>query len=55
MGGDRSHFKVLTGKPIGKRPLGSLGVHGRTMLEWNLMEKASVWGTGLFWLRIAVN
>ena len=29
----RNAFKILTGKPTGKRPLGSLGVDGRTILE----------------------
>ena len=29
----RSAFKILTGTPTGKRPLGSLGVDGRTILE----------------------
>ena len=32
----RSAFKMLTGKPTGKRPLGRLGVDGRTILEWTL-------------------
>ena len=27
----RSAFKILTGKPTGKRPLGGLGVDGRTL------------------------
>ena len=29
----RSAFKMLTGKPTGKRPSGSLGVDGGTILE----------------------
>ena len=32
----RSAFQILTGKPTGKRTLGSLGVDGRTILEWTL-------------------
>ena len=32
----RSAFKILTGKPTGKRPLGRQGVDGRTILEWTL-------------------
>ena len=32
----RSAFKVLTGKPTGKRPWGGLGVDGRTILKWTL-------------------
>ena len=34
----RSAFKILTGKPTGKEPLGSLGVDGCTKLEW-ILEK----------------
>ena len=26
---DRSAFKILTGKPTGKKPLGGLGVDGK--------------------------
>jgi hypothetical protein len=29
----RSSFKILTATPAGKRPLGRLGVYGRTILE----------------------
>jgi hypothetical protein len=32
----RSVFKILTDKPAGKRPLGGLGVDGRTILECSL-------------------
>ena len=32
----RSAFKILTGKPTGKRPGGGLGIDGRTILEWTL-------------------
>ena len=32
----RSGFKILTGKPTGKRPWGDLSVDGRTILEWTL-------------------
>ena len=32
----RSVLKMLTGKPTGKRSLGSLGVDGRAILEWIL-------------------
>jgi hypothetical protein len=33
---DRTALKILTGAPRGRRPLGSLGVNGRTILEWIL-------------------
>ena len=29
----RNAFKILTGKPTGKRPLGNLDLEGRTILE----------------------
>ena len=34
----RSAFKVLTGKPTGKRPLGRPMRNGRTILEWILKK-----------------
>ena len=34
----RSPLKILTVRPTGKRPLGSLGVDGRTILEWTLKK-----------------
>ena len=37
----RSAFKILTGKPTGNRPLGGLGVDGRTILEWILKKYIS--------------
>ena len=33
-----SAFKILTGVSAGKRPLGRLGVDGRTILEWILKK-----------------
>ena len=38
----RSAFKILTGKPTGKRPLGGLGVDWRTILEWTLKRYVSM-------------
>ena len=32
----RSAFKILTGKPTGKRPLGRPRLDGRTILKWTL-------------------
>ena len=46
----RSAFKILTGKPTGKRPWGGLGVDGRTILEWTLKMR----GIGLIRLRIEI-
>ena len=31
-----SAFKIVTGKPTGKRPLGRPSVDGRIILEWTL-------------------
>jgi hypothetical protein len=46
-------YRVLVGKPEGKRPLERLGVDGRIILRWIFrMWDVGVW-TGLGWLRIA--
>jgi len=34
MGNMRNTYKILVGKPDGKRPLGRSRVHGRITLEW---------------------
>jgi hypothetical protein len=34
-----SAFKILTGRPTGKRLLGVLSVDGRTILEWTEIHK----------------
>ena len=34
----RNAFKILTGTPTGKRPLGREGVDERTILEWILKK-----------------
>ena len=38
MGEGRSFFKTLTGKPIGKRLLGTLCVHKKAILDMILKE-----------------
>ena len=48
---DRSAFKIVTGKPTGKRPL---GVYRRTLLEWTLKRWVSMRGIGLIRLRIGI-
>ena len=50
----RSDFKMLTGKPRGKRPLGRPVVHGRIILEWILKKYISIRGVGLIGLRIGI-
>jgi hypothetical protein len=45
-------YRVLVGKPEGKRPLGDPGVDGRIILRWIFRKwDVGVW-TGLSWLRI---
>jgi hypothetical protein len=45
-------YRVLVGKPEGKRPLRDPGVEGRIILRWIFWKwDVGVW-TGLSWLRI---
>jgi hypothetical protein len=51
-GEERDLYKVLEGKPEGKRPLEDKGVDGRIILGW-IFRKWDVWvWIGLGWLRI---
>jgi hypothetical protein len=50
MGEARKVYKVLVGKPEGKRPLGRQGVGGKMGSEWILGRLA--WG-GVDWIRLA--
>jgi hypothetical protein len=49
MGEERKLYKVLVGKPEGKRPLGRQGVNGRMGSEWILGRLAG----GVDWIRLA--
>jgi hypothetical protein len=54
MGEGRGVYRVLVGKPEGKRPLGNPGVDERIMLgcifkKWDVGVR-----TGLVWLRIGI-
>jgi len=52
MGKRRGVYRLLVGKPEGKRPLGNIGVDGRIILRWIFMKwSVRVW-TKLSWLRI---
>ena len=51
---DRSAFKILTGKPTGKRPLGRPRLDGMTILELTLKRWVSMRVIGLIRLRIGI-
>ena len=52
MGEGRGVYRVLVGKPEGKRPLGNPGADGRIILRWIFGKwDVGVW-TGSSWLRI---
>jgi hypothetical protein len=52
VGQRRGVYRVLVGKPEGKRPLGRPGVDWRIILTWIFRKwKVGVW-TGSSWFRI---
>jgi hypothetical protein len=52
MGEMKNAYKMLFGKPEGKRPLKGLGVNGRIILKQNLWKQGlGVWIL-FIWLRI---
>jgi hypothetical protein len=57
----RCAYKVLVGKPEGKRDLGRTGLDGRTILKWTLGEillEIMVWNClfqGMYSCRALVN
>jgi hypothetical protein len=52
MGYSRGVYRVLVGKPEGKRPLGRLEVDGRIILRW-IFRKWDV--EGMEWIDLAQN
>ena len=54
MGEERGVYRVLVGKPKGKRPLGKHGVDGWIILGWICRRwDVGIW-TGLGWPRIEI-
>jgi hypothetical protein len=50
MGGGRGVYRVLVGKPEGKRPRGDPGVDGRIILRWIFRE----WDVeGVDWIELS--
>jgi hypothetical protein len=52
MGEKRNAYRLLMGKPEGKRPLGRPRRSGWIILGWILERWDGVMWTGLVWLRI---
>jgi hypothetical protein len=52
MGEKRTAYRLLVGKPEGKRPLGRPRRRWGIILEWILERWDGVVWTGLVWLRI---
>jgi hypothetical protein len=52
MGEERGAYRVLVGKPKGKRPLGRPRCNGRMGSEWILGRLAAWRWIGFDWLRI---
>jgi hypothetical protein len=50
-GESRGAYRVLVGKPEGRRPLGRRGVDGRIILKW-ILEK---WDGGMDWIVFVQN
>jgi hypothetical protein len=55
MGETRNAYRILVGKPEGKRPLGRPRPMWRTILEWILEGYDGMVWTGLIWLRIGTS
>ena len=50
----RSAFKIVTGKPAGKRPLGRPRSRWEDNIEWTLKKLVSIKGIGLIRFRIGI-
>jgi hypothetical protein len=54
MGAQRNAYRILVGKPEGKRPLGRPRCRWVDHIKMDLIEDGVVW-TGLIWLRIGTS
>jgi hypothetical protein len=54
MGEGRNVYRVLVGKPKGKKHLKDQGVDGRMVSKWTLGRLAGGMWSGLTWLRIGI-
>jgi hypothetical protein len=52
---NRNAYRVLVGKPEGKRPLGRPRLCGRIILTWILERYNEVVWTGLIWLTVGTS
>ena len=52
---ERGVYRVLVGKPEGKRPLGKPRLDGRIIIKWIFWKLEGVVGTGWGWLRIGTD
>jgi hypothetical protein len=55
MGEMRNAYKILVGKPEGKRPVGDLGVDGMIILDGILGKLGGKVWTGYVWLKTGIN
>jgi len=51
-GGEEAAYRVLVGKPEGKKPLGRPGLDGRIVLRLIFRKLGGGACTGMMWLRI---
>jgi hypothetical protein len=54
-GGERNTYRILMGKPEGKRPLGRPRRRWLDILGWILERENEVLWIGLMWLRIGTS